>query len=79
MPLPSPNKNESKDSFVQRCMSNNKMNEEYPDEDQRAAVCYSRWSSKGNKKEASVINNANKMLAELKGLLGYWNDRDKEK
>jgi hypothetical protein len=49
MPLPTPNKDEKESDFVSRCMGNKTMNDDYPDEKQRAAVCYSQW----NKKETS--------------------------
>lgn len=39
MPLPNRNKDEEKDSFVSRCMSNEKMKTEYPDEKKRVAIC----------------------------------------
>ena len=42
MPIPSPNKDEDRKSFMSRCMSDNKMNEEYPDQKQRTAVCMSK-------------------------------------
>jgi ClpP class serine protease len=49
MPLPSPNKKESKDSWISRCMANKNMNKEFPDSKQRSAVCYRKWddSQKG--------------------------------
>lgn len=43
MPLPKPNEGESRDDFMTRCMGNPTMNEEYPDNEQRAAVCNSQW------------------------------------
>jgi hypothetical protein len=39
MPMPKPNKNESKKAFLSRCMSDSIMNKEYPDTNQRYAVC----------------------------------------
>ena len=42
MPIPSPNKDEDRKSFMSRCMGDNKMNEEYPDQKQRTAVCMSK-------------------------------------
>jgi hypothetical protein len=39
MPIPSRRKDEQKDSFVSRCMSNETMKKEYPDEKQRVAIC----------------------------------------
>jgi hypothetical protein len=42
MPLPSPNKNEDRKSFMSRCMGDDAMNKEYPESKQRTAVCISR-------------------------------------
>ena len=49
MPLPSPKKKESKDSWISRCMANDAMKREFPDNKQRSAVCYRKWddSQKG--------------------------------
>ena len=46
MPIPKPNKDESKKNFINRCMGNLTMNKEYPDPGQRYAVCNN--SSKGS-------------------------------
>jgi ATP-dependent Clp endopeptidase proteolytic subunit ClpP len=43
MPLPSPNEDESHDDWIERCMGNSNMNEEFPESDQRHAVCQSIW------------------------------------
>lgn len=42
MPLPSIKTGESKQSFIARCMSDSKTKEEFPDSDQRLAVCMSK-------------------------------------
>ena len=42
-PLPNPHKNEDKNSFVDRCMGDDVMNQDYPDMSQRRAVCESQW------------------------------------
>lgn len=39
MPIPQPYKNERKDKFIERCMSDDKMLDEYPINQQRFAVC----------------------------------------
>ncbi len=39
MPLSKRRKDESADSFVSRCMSNDTMGKEYPDQKQRVAIC----------------------------------------
>ena len=46
MPLPKPNQGESQDEFISRCMANDTMNSEYPDQKQRAGVCYTQWRDK---------------------------------
>ena len=51
MPLPGPKKGESKDDFIDRCMGNDTMKEEYPDTDQRYAVCMNQWEDKERKME----------------------------
>lgn len=53
MPLPSPKKGESKDKFIDRCMSDKAMNKEYPDKSQRRVVCESQWDKK-DKAEANL-------------------------
>lgn len=39
MPLPKPSSGETEDAFMKRCMGDDKMGAEYPDKDQRVAVC----------------------------------------
>ncbi len=43
MPLPRPDKNESRKKFVNKCMDDAAMLKEFPNEKQRAAVCYSQY------------------------------------
>ena len=43
MPLPKPKASEKQKDFMLRCMSNPTMNKEYPRQDQRLAVCYTKW------------------------------------
>lgn len=51
MPIPKPKKNEKEDDFIERCMGNETMKEEYPDNDQRLAICYDSWrKEKGGEK-----------------------------
>ena len=49
MPLPKPRKDEEKDAFIDRCMGDEVMVEEYEDESQRRAVCETQWDE--SKKE----------------------------
>jgi len=46
MPLPEPKQEEKKQDFIARCMSNKTMDDEFPDEEQRFAVCNSLWKQK---------------------------------
>lgn len=39
MPLPYPKPNENEDQFISRCMADERMVTEFPDEAQRFAVC----------------------------------------
>lgn len=50
MPLATPKQGEKQDAFVDRCMSNDTMKEEFPDNKQRLAVCFSQWKKKKQKK-----------------------------
>ena len=43
--LPTPS-GESEDEFISRCMGDDQMNKEFPDQDQRYAVCISQWTGK---------------------------------
>lgn len=48
-PIPSPHmgeKPESRNDFMQRCMSDKVMNKEFKDQHQRAAVCFSSYRKK---------------------------------
>jgi hypothetical protein len=43
MPLVTPKKSEKQGDFVSRCMGDETMNKEFPDQKQRAGVCYSQF------------------------------------
>jgi len=49
MPIPKPNEDESKKKFLSRCMGDDIMKDEYPDREQRYAVCLTSWKDKDNK------------------------------
>jgi hypothetical protein len=46
MPVPKPRAGENENDFVGRCMGSDTMQSEFPDQDQRAAVCYQAWRDK---------------------------------
>ena len=45
MPIPDPRGNEKKETYISRCMEHITRYEKdkWPDQDQRAAICYSTW------------------------------------
>lgn len=45
MPLPSPRDSESRSEFMDRCMGDDTMQSEFPDQDQRYKVCLNRFNS----------------------------------
>jgi len=49
MPLPNPKKGEKEKDWIARCMGNDAMKEEFPDNDTRLAVCYTKWREKDKK------------------------------
>ena len=51
MPLLRPKKYEKNKDFIQRCMGNAKMGEEFPDSDARFAVCQTIWKDQFNPKK----------------------------
>lgn len=55
MPLPKPNPGESKKDFLNRCMGNKAMNNEFPDKAQRYAVCNSQWGKKKGGDTTGVV------------------------
>jgi len=45
--MPKPEKGETKDAFISRFMSDERMEKEYPDKEQRAAVAFDMWRKNG--------------------------------
>jgi hypothetical protein len=64
MPLPKPRKNEDKDVFMKRCMSDDVMKKEFPDKDQRLAICY-KQAERGGSDEAAKVS-AREKLGEMR-------------
>lgn len=52
MPLPKPTKKESKKDFIERCMSDDKVSDEFGDSKQRYAVCQTQWKDSKAEKES---------------------------
>jgi hypothetical protein len=50
MPIPTPQKNQEEESFMQDCMGDPTMNKDFKDQKQRAAVCYRQFRTRKDKK-----------------------------
>ena len=66
-PLPIPNQGESENDFVSRCMGNDAMNREYPDNAQRSAVCFRQWKDRPKAAPQHIVteNTVARMIAGL--------------
>lgn len=63
MPLPKPTKEEDKNAFVSRCMSDETMKKDFTDNKQRVAVCLSQFSRKNPK--ASISQEGDKIILDI--------------
>jgi hypothetical protein len=66
MPMPKPKEGETQDEFMARCMADDVMVEEYPDEKQRYAVCLTQFKEGGKRKLETAKKEIR--LAELRAL-----------
>lgn len=57
MPLPSPNKDEKRKDYLDRCMSNTTIKKDFPDGSQRFAVCNDLWEKKAVAKLSESLEN----------------------
>ena len=84
MPLPTPRANETREDFVDRCVSNIDMILEFPEAGQRMAVCYNLYTAETTKAQATVAPKINKaeyireanrqlQLAETEQYLKFYN------
>lgn len=62
MPIPTPRKGQSQQEFISSCMGDKIMNEDYKDQKQRAAICYSKWREK-TKKASYIVDIAGEEIA----------------
>lgn len=62
MPMPEPQDDEDYDEFINRCMGDDVMTEEYEEQDRRRAVCENIWSDRGQGKtqENQTLRNLRK-------------------
>ena len=66
MPIPTPRPDESAEEFIERCMSDETMVAEYPDEKQRYAICNAQLEGEG--RQAVRIPEREIRMAELRAL-----------
>jgi hypothetical protein len=70
MPIPKPKQNEDSKKFVSRCISNDTMKKEYPDQKQRVAICLGQTRKKS---KSGLFSN----VLEILGLSLSYNDCEK--
>lgn len=87
MPLPTPNTDEEKDDFIARCMANPTMTDEYPEADQRRAVCEQQWDGKaawgvlrndlrrGVEEGETIADLRNRVIDAMAGPAGRYRDK----
>jgi len=68
MPIPTPEQNETKDEFIERCMGDETMKEEYPDGDQRLAVCMTQWDERQERGEKVQRPQREIRMAEIRAI-----------
>ncbi len=66
MPIPKPDDNETKKDFIDRCMGDKMMTDEYQNEPQRMAICGQSWDDKDKKSSAFEIERRNVELNEFR-------------
>ncbi len=71
MPIPKPRDSEDRDAFVSRCMGADFMVEEFPDNDQRLAVCFRQLSDRGKGMEYKFCAFELKETADSGHVTGY--------
>lgn len=54
--MPKPRDGESRSEFLERCMSSKEAISDYPDSDQRFAVCVSFWENRTKKAAPDLTN-----------------------
>lgn len=45
--MPTPRKDETRDEFIDRCMSDEEAKDDFPDNKQRLAFCFTTWRRSG--------------------------------
>lgn len=78
MPLPTPTENEGQDEFISRCMGDETANSDFPENEQRAAVCYRQWrDGKATDNALKAVSSTNDELR-VGNHIVLWGGRDLE-
>lgn len=82
MPIPKQEQNEDDKKFVQRCMSNETMKKDYPDNKQRVAICIGSMNTKSKSSISTQVFNILKWVLsdskETKGKYEYFDPLTQE-
>jgi predicted RND superfamily exporter protein len=82
MPIPKPKGSEIEQEFMSRCMADDKMNNEFPQQEQRVAVCYNtyRTANKMNDIKIKIQKDINKIKKHLERIetIEKYNDEIEE-
>lgn len=69
--MPEPRQNESKDEWMDRCMGSAEANRDFPEADQRAAFCNSRWERRDMESMFTITDYVNVSPGEAFRLLPF--------
>lgn len=67
--MPTPRKGETKDAWISRCMGDGEERKTFPDQKQRAAVCFNKWK-KHLKDSGASLEDIEKFEKEFKERYG---------
>src|SRR3972149_6824142 len=59
MPMPMPMMDEDHEGFMDRCMGDDMMNKDYPDDKQRKAVCEQQWDDSEEEDSKRSVHTGN--------------------
>ena len=60
--MPSPNPQETRDEFIQRCMGDGEANRDFPERDQRFAFCNSQWERRMKSQVSKIDSRTGSIL-----------------
>lgn len=63
---PKPNSGEKQEEFFARCMASEEMNSEFPDEEQRSAMCTVAWTGENDPAEGELPKGLSKNVIDIK-------------